>query len=58
MGIGLAAPVQGLTARVPDRVHQAVGAEHLEVPVDGGQADVLALPAEFGVDLLRAAEPG
>jgi hypothetical protein len=44
--------------RVPDRVDLAVLAQHLQVPVDGGQADVLAALAQFRVDLLSAAEPG
>lgn len=58
VGVSAAAPVEGLAARVPDRVDPPVGAEHLEVPVHGGQSDVLALAAQFRVDLLRAAEPG
>src|SRR3984885_4412767 len=55
---GAALPVQGLARRIADRVDDALLAEHLEVAVDGGEADGLALAAELGVDLLRAAEPG
>ena len=58
VGVALAPAVQRLPAGVPDRVHLAVLAEHLQVPVDGGQADVLATLAQLGMDLLGAAEPG
>src|ERR1700761_28890 len=53
-----ALPVEGLARRVADRVDDALLAEHLQVAVDGGEADRLALPAQLGVDLLSAAEAG
>jgi hypothetical protein len=53
-----ALPVEGLARGVADRVDRALLAEHLEVAVDGGEPDGLALTAQFGVDLLGAAEPG
>ena len=55
---GPALPVQGLAGRVADAVDHALLAEYLQVAVDGGEADGLALAAQLGVDLLRAAEPG
>jgi hypothetical protein len=58
VGVALAPAVQRLAVRVADRVDLAVLAQHLQVPVDGGQADVLAALAQFRVDLLSAAEPG
>ena len=58
VSVRLASPVEDLTARVPDRVHAARLAEHLQVPVDGRQADLLAALSQLGVDLLSAAEPG
>ncbi len=45
VGIGAAPPVQRLAGRARNGVDLAVFAEHLEVPVDGRQADVLAPPA-------------
>ena len=56
MGIGLAAPVKRLAAGVPDRVDPPGVRENLKVPVDGSEADALAAAAQFGIDLLRAAE--
>ena len=53
-----ALPVQRLAAGVTDRVDAARLAEHLQVPVDGGQPDGLALAAQLRVDLLGAAEAG
>ena len=50
--------VEDLTRRVADGVHRAGLAEHLQVPVDGGQPDGLAAAAQLGVDLLGAAEAG
>ena len=50
--------VERLAAGVADGVDAALLAERLQVPVDGGQADVLALAAQLGVDLLGAAEAG
>ncbi len=58
MGAAAALAVEGLPAGVPDRVEGAILAEHLQVPVDGGQADMLAAVTQLGMDLLRAAEPG
>jgi hypothetical protein len=58
VGLAAALPVQGLPAGLPDGVHPAVLAEHLQVPVDGGQADPLPLAAQLGMDLLRAQEAG
>ncbi len=58
MGIGAATPVQGLAARARDRVDLPVFTEHLQVPVHGRQADVLAPPAQFRVNLLGTAESG
>ena len=58
VSVGLAAAVQDLAGRVPDRVDPARLAEHLQVPVHGRQADLLTPVAQFGVDLLGAAEPG
>src|SRR5262249_56185522 len=58
VGLAAAPPVEDLPARVPDRVQLAVLAEHLQVPVDGGQADVLAAAPQFRVDLLGAVEAG
>ena len=55
---GPALAVQQLAAGVPDGVHAALLAERLQVPVDGGQAHVLALAAQLGVDLLGTAEAG
>ena len=57
MGVGLAAAVQDLSARVPDRVHAARLAEYLKMPVDRRQADGLTAFAELRMDLLSAAEP-
>ena len=56
MGVATALAVERLAAGVPDRVDPAVFAEHLKVPVDGGQADMLATGAQLGMDLLSAAE--
>jgi hypothetical protein len=58
VGAGLALPVQRLAAVVADGVDAAFLAEHLEVAVYGGQADVLAAPPQLGVDLLGTAEAG
>ena len=55
---GLALPVQSLARRVADRVDHALLAEYLQVTVDGGKADGLALTSKLGVDLLGAAEAG
>jgi hypothetical protein len=52
----LALPVEDLAAGVADRVDAAFLAERLQVPVDGGQPDVLALAPQLRVDLLGAAE--
>ncbi len=51
-----ALPVKGLAGRVADRVNGALLAENLQVAVDRGESDGLAPAAEFGVDLLGAAE--
>src|SRR5215469_10388229 len=58
MAGGSALPVQGLARRVTDRIDRALLAEHLQVPVHGGEAYGLTLPAKLGVDLLGAAEAG
>src|ERR1700722_645658 len=42
---GAALAVQGLARRVANRVDHALLAEHLQVPVDGGEAHGLALPS-------------
>jgi hypothetical protein len=55
---GVALPVQSLARRVADRVDRALLAEHLKVPVHGGEADGLTLAAQLSVDLLGAAEAG
>src|SRR5580693_7401067 len=52
MAAGDALPVQGLAAVVPDRVDAAVLAERLQVPVHGGQPDVLTPSPQLGVNLL------
>jgi 1-acyl-sn-glycerol-3-phosphate acyltransferase len=54
----LALAVEDLAAVVADRVDTTLLAERLQVPVDGGESDVLAVAAQFGVDLLGAAEAG
>jgi len=51
MRVTAAPAVERLAAGVPDRVYLAVLAQHLEVPVDGGQAHVLTA-------MLRAACSG
>jgi hypothetical protein len=56
VGIAAAAPVQCLAARIPDRVDLATLAQHLKVPVHGGEADVLAAAPKLGMNLLRTAE--
>src|SRR5690349_11511356 len=58
VGVGAAAPVEDLAADVADGVDRAVLGEDLQVPVHGGEPDLLALLPEPGVDLLGAAEPG
>jgi 1-acyl-sn-glycerol-3-phosphate acyltransferase len=55
---GAALPVQRLAAGVADGVDAALLAERLQVTVDRGQAHVLALTPQLGVDLLGAGEPG
>ncbi len=55
---GAALAVQRLAVVVADGVDAAFLAEHLEVPVHGGEPDVLAAPPQLGVDLLGAAETG
>ena len=55
---GAALPVQRLAAGVADGVDAALLAERLQVTVDRGQAHVLALAPQLGVDLLGAAEAG
>src|SRR5262249_60747794 len=52
----LALPVEDLAAGVADRVDAAVLAQRLQVPVDGGQPDVLAPAPQLRVDLLGTAE--
>src|SRR6185503_17597412 len=52
----LALPVEDLAAGVADRVDVAVLAERLQVPVDGGQPDLLAPAPQLRVDLLGTAE--
>jgi hypothetical protein len=56
MRVAAAPAVQGLAAGVPDGVDLAVLAQHLQVAVDGRQADVLAAAAQLSMDLLGAAE--
>jgi hypothetical protein len=58
MHAGAALAVEDLAAVVPDRVDPALLAERLQVPVDGGEPDVLAPAPQLGVDLLGAAETG
>ena len=58
VGVGLAAPVERLPGRVPDRVDPPGLAEHLQMPVHGREPDGLARGEQLGVNLLRAAEPG
>src|SRR5580700_5481480 len=58
VGVAAAPSVEGLAAGVPDRIDTPVLAEHLQVPVHGGQPDILAAPPELGMDLLRAGESG
>jgi len=57
MGVTAAAAVKRLAAGVADGVDLPALAEHLQVPVDGRQADVLAAGTQLSVDLLGAAEP-
>jgi len=45
VGVGLAPAVKRLAAGVPDRVDPASLAECLKMPVDRGQADLLAMVA-------------
>src|SRR5262249_12564249 len=58
VGLAAAPPVQGLPAGFADGVYLAVLAQHLQVPVDGGEADPLTPAAQLGMDLLRAPEAG
>ena len=53
-----ALPVERLAAGVADGVDAALLAERLQVAVDGGEPDVLALAPQLRVDLLGAAEAG
>ena len=53
---GVALPVEDLTGRVADGVDGPLLAEYLQMAVDRGESDGLAAAAEFGVDLLGAAE--
>jgi hypothetical protein len=55
---GAALPVERLAVRVADGIDLALLAERLQVTVDGGQADLLALAPQLRVDLLGAAEAG
>ena len=55
---GAALAVERLAAGVADGVDAALLAQRLQVPVDGGQADRLALAPQLGVDLLGAREAG
>jgi hypothetical protein len=57
MGVALASAIESLAAGVADGVYPAVLAEHLQMPVDSREADVLASAAQLGMNLLRAAEP-
>src|SRR6266699_7052984 len=52
----LALPVEDLAAGVADRVDAAFLAQRLQVPVDGGQPDVLVPAPQLRVDLLGTAE--
>src|SRR5690348_8543481 len=54
----LALPVEDLAAGVADCVDAAFLAQRLQVPVHGGQPDVLAPAPQLRVDLLGAAEAG
>jgi hypothetical protein len=54
----LALPVEDLAAVVADGVDAALLAEGLQVPVDGGEPDVLALAPQLSVNLLGTAEAG
>lgn len=58
MAVGTAAPVKRLAVCVPDGVDLAVVTQHLQMPVDGREPNVLAAPAQLSVDLLSAAESG
>jgi hypothetical protein len=58
VSVRAAAAVQDLAARAGDGVDLPGLAEHLEMAVDGGQADVLAAAAQLGMNLLSAAESG
>src|SRR5260370_11754036 len=55
---GPALPVERLAAGVANGVDAALLAERLQVTVDGGESDVLALAPQLRVDLLGAAEAG
>ncbi len=56
--VGAAPAVERLAAGVADRVDLAVLAHHLQMPVDGRQADVLTALPQLGMNLLRTAEAG
>src|SRR5689334_8634370 len=56
MDARLALPVEDLAAGVADRVDAAALAQRLQVPVHGGQPDVLAPAPQLRVDLLGTAE--
>jgi hypothetical protein len=58
MHAGTALAAERLAAGVADGIDAALLAERLQVTGDGGQADVLALAPQLGVDLLGAAEAG
>ena len=53
-----ALPVERLAAGIADGVDAALLAERLQMAVDGGEPDVLALAPQLRVDLLGAAEAG
>jgi len=54
--VAAAPAVQGLAGGTCDRIDLAVFAEDLKVPVNRGQADVLASSPQLSMDLLGAAK--
>src|SRR5690349_3003368 len=57
MVAGAAAPVEHLAVVAAERVDLGRVHQRLQVPVDGGQADLVAAPGQDVVDLLSTGEP-
>jgi hypothetical protein len=56
VAVRAAAPVQRLATGVPNRVDLAAFAQHLQMPVNGGETDVLTALPQLSVNLLGTAE--